>query len=188
MSSTLNVYAVPLERLRQVMGSGDQDLITAIKASQSSLLASVDEIDDEAGFTCAEAVADLVNGNASKAHPSYFYGYAMEAICNHLGKALPSLSGISGVPDWVDEVTANLGTLGVPLDLNELVYGGSPVRIPSPDDYPFIGHLEPDTLASAQAAFQGKQIPEEDEDLPQIREWLDEAVKIPGAALVGFVS
>jgi len=187
MGSTLDVYAISLERLTQAAGSGDQSLIAAIKTSQGDFLASVDEINDEAGFTCAEALAELVNGGISQRELGYLYGYAVKAICMHLGKELSGAGPFSRISGWTEEVDASLKAHGIPLAIDDVLYAGSPVRIPEPDDYPFIGHMTPDIVAPTLAAFQAQPAAADNEDLLLIRGWLEEAAKIPGGALVSFI-
>ena len=98
MSSTITVYLVSIDRLRQLLGSRDQATIRAVVTGREDFLHDVDEIDEDAGMSCADAIAELVNGEVSEDGPGYLYGYALEAICSSVGKELPNVSGIcSGV-------------------------------------------------------------------------------------------
>jgi hypothetical protein len=192
MSSGINVYAVPMERLKQAVGSRDQAIIDAIVAGQKGFLSSIDDIDEEAELRCADAVAELLNGELSEDAPGYLYGYAVEAICSHVGETLPNICPIAGASDWIEEVDALLEGKGIPVRLNGLVYGGSPVPIPEPDDYPFIGKWTAAELAAAKAAFEAADLtdvdPEMAETLQQMRDWVEAAAKNPGTSLVGFLS
>ena len=192
MSSSINVYAVPLERLRQVIGSRNQGLIDAIAESHEDFLSSIDDIDDEAETTCADALTDLINGETSDDTPGYLYGYALEAICSHLGEELPNISAISRASDWIEEVDRILERKGIPVRLNRLVYAGSPVPIPEPDDYPFIGQWTPAEIAAATTAFQTADLTDVDrgtaDTLQQVRRWLAAAAKTPDTSIVGFLS
>src|SRR5690242_17166709 len=125
VSSAINLYAVSVERLKQVIGSRDQGLIDAIVAEHADFLSSVDDIDGEAEMTCADAVAELINGTPSKDGPGYLYGCALEAICSQLGEALPNICPIAGASGWIDEVDAILKSNRVPVRLSKLVYAGS---------------------------------------------------------------
>ena len=192
MSSSINVYAVPLERLRQVVGSRDQTVIDAIVEGHEDFLSSIDDIDDDAELSCADAVAELINGELSEDAPGYLYGYAVEAICSHVGEALPNICPIAGASDWIEEVDALLEGKGIPIRLNGLVYGGSPVSIPEPDDYPFIGSWSAAELAAAKTAFDNADLtdvdPEMAETLQQMRRWVEAAANGPGVSTVGFLS
>jgi hypothetical protein len=192
MSSAINVYAVSVERLKGVIGSRDEGLIEAIVEGQEGFLESIDDIDDEAETTCAEAVAELINGEVSEDAPGYLYGYALEAICSHLGEELPNVCPISGASDWIEEVDEVLERKGIPVRLNRLVYADSPVEIPEPDDYPFIGEWTAAEVAGAVAAFQTADLTDVDEEMAetieQMRGWVEVAAKEPGASVVGFLS
>lgn len=192
MSSSINAYAVSLERLMKVLGSRKQAWIDVIVQGHEDFLSQVDDIDDEAEFSCADAVAGLIHGELPEDIPGYLCGYALEAICAHVGETLSNICPISGASDWIEEVDSLLEVKGIPVRLNELVYGGSPVPIPSPDDYPFIGHWKVTVLGEAKTALKKANWTEIDaemaETLQQLREWVDEATKQSGMIIVGFLS
>src|SRR5687768_10056766 len=114
MSSAINVYAVPVGRLAEVVGSRDRAVIDAIVEGQADFLESIDNIHEEAEMSCAEAVAELINGEVSEDGPGYLYGYALEAICRHVGEELPNMGPISGSSDWIEEVDGVLEGKGIP--------------------------------------------------------------------------
>src|SRR5436190_396685 len=58
MSSSINVYAVPPLRLRHAIGSRNQSLIDSVLSHHDDFLASIDDIDDTAAITCADAVPE----------------------------------------------------------------------------------------------------------------------------------
>ena len=192
MSSSINVYAVPVAHLKQVIGSRDQTIIDAIAAAQSRFLASIDDIDDEGEIQCAAAVADLVNGTIKEDVSSYLYGYAFEAICAQIGKPLQNICPIAGVSEWIEGVDALLESHGIPVRLATLVFAGSPISIPEPDEYPFIGHWPADKIAESLEAFRSLNLAAVDKDMAEtlslLRIWLDEAGKIPAASVIGFLS
>jgi hypothetical protein len=192
MSSTINVYAVSIDRLNQLLGSRDQAEIDAVVSSHKGFLATIDDIDDEAEMTCAQAVAELVNGSPDKDGPGYLYGYALEALCAYAGEELPNICGIVGASRWIEETDALLERLQVPLRLMDLVYRGSPVPIPDPDDSPCIGRWPADQIPTALAALRAVDFNPLDRDaaetLEQIRGWLEAAAREPGASIVGFLS
>jgi hypothetical protein len=192
MSSSLNVYALPMERLRQLIGSRDQTTIDAIVEGKEDFFSGVDDIHEEVELTCADAVAELLNGEWSEDAPGYLYGYALEAICSHIGETLPNICPISRASDWIEEVDALLEDKGIPVRLTGLVDGGSPVPIPEPDDYPFIGTWTAAELALAKSAFESADLTDIDPEmaltLQQVRDWVQAAERNPGASLIGFLS
>lgn len=192
MSSGINVYLVDIERLKQAIGSGDQSLIDAIVKETRGFLSTIDDIDDEAELTCADAVAELINGQISEDVPGYLYGYALEAICAHLGEELPNVAQIAGASEWMEEVDQILERKGISVRFNGLVYHGSPVPIPEPDDYPFIGQWTAAQVAAAVPAFRAADLSDLDaemaETIRQMCAWAEAAASQPGSSIVGFLS
>lgn len=193
MSSSISVYAVSLADLKRVAGSGDQALIDAATRAREWFLSTIDDIDDEAPIRCAQALADIVNSRVSEEAPGYLYGYALEAICGHLGRELPNICGITGSTRWMEKVDATLKRRGITIQLNELLYRGSPVPIPAePDDYPFIGYWTSVQIATALFAIRAGDRSELDNEMAEtfkeIEGWLAAASESPNAAIVGFLS
>jgi hypothetical protein len=201
MSTTLEVYAVSLDELRRVAGSRDEGLISAIVVEQASWLAEIDAIRDvdeeEAGetLTCAQALAQIINGEIRAEVPWYqrhLYGYALEALCGHLGEPLENVSAITGASGWVDEVDAFLIENDVPIRLSDLMFGKIPLEIPEPDDYPCIGSWSAGVIAGALVPLRriggNPEDPEMAETIGQLRDWIEAAASRPGYGLVGFLS
>lgn len=192
MGYCISVFLMPRDALAQAMGSRNDQLVSAVKANQAWLLSSADDIDDEAQIDCATAVRNLVHGESDDS-PGYLYGYALKALCQQLGRELPEIAAISGAFDWVEEIDAALAERSVPLALSDLIYAGSPVDIPEPEDFPAIGHWQPETITQAHVAMAALDLVQEAdgdlrETLEQIRGWLDAAVKAPGASVIGFLA
>ena len=192
MSSAINVYALRLDQLTQLLGSRNASAIRTINEAHSYFLSNVDAIDDQAGMTCAQAVAELINGESSKDGPGYLYGYALEAVCAHVGRELPNICPIAGASSWIEEVDAFLESKGIPIRLSKLVQWGSPVPIPEPDDYPSIGYWSSDEIPPSIRAFAAADLSGAENDmvetLSQLRSWLQSAAKDPQAMVIGFLS
>jgi hypothetical protein len=198
MSSAIRVYAVSLERLKRVVGSGDQRLIDVIREVHAERLSSVDWIGrrDEGRMTCAEAVADLVYGGTPRG-PGYLYGHALEVICAQIGIMLTDIGPVSRAAHWVEDVDAVLERMRVPIRLLTLLFGGSPVPIRTPlddptMDGPSIGRWEAGEIAAALAAMRSADLADVDremaETLRMIRGWLERAARLPDASIIGFLS
>jgi hypothetical protein len=192
MSSSIYVYLVSTAQLKQGVGSGDGGLLSAIIIDQDDFLARIDEIDEEAEFICAEAVADLIHGRTQEECPEYLYGYALEAICAQVGKELANICPIVRASDWINDIDAQLVAAGVPVSLEMLVFGGSPVPIPTPEDYPCIGTWPAEKIPTALAAMNALDLSSFDDEtettFDQIKEWLKAAATKPGSSLIGFLS
>ncbi len=200
MSATLNVYAISFERLRRVPGSRDSALVGAIGAELEDFLGQIDRLrddpdeDEEADEvpTCLEAVGQIVDGAPLLSHLGYLYGYAFEAICAHLGRELPGISGIVGTWDWAGEVDEVLRGGGMPVGLNDLIFGRCPIQIPAPDDVPCLGSWPPEVIPGALQAIRSLDLdgldPEMTDTIAQVRRWLEAAAEEPGLGLVGVLS
>jgi hypothetical protein len=194
MSSTLSVYVISFDRLKNVRGSRDRGLVEAIGAELEYFLSQVDELrdEDEDVPTCRDAVAQIVEGAPLAAHLGYLYGYALEAICAHLGRELPGVSSISRAAAWIDEVDEFLAGKGIPIGLSNLVFGVCPVDIPTPDDHPSIGSWPPHVIPGALEAIRRADLAGSDdgttETIAQVRGWLEVAAGDPEEGLMGFLS
>ena len=97
---------------------------------------------------------EIIEGAPLAAHLGYLYGYALEAICAHLGRELPGVSSISRAAAWIDVVDEPLEGKGIPIGLSTLVFGVCPVGIPTPDDHPSIGSWPPHVIPGALEAIR----------------------------------
>ena len=192
MSSTITVFAVSLDRIRQVVGSKNESLLTQIVAEQKSCLEDIDSIDEECGFRCAEALADIIHGRVNRDIRGYLYGYAFETLCRQFGRELNEISGIAGAATWIEEIDGALVEVSSPIKLSDLLYAGCPIPIPRPDEYPIIGFLPasilPVTLEQLSTLDTTKLDSDAAEVLGQMTSWLKTAGTIPGASLVSFLS
>jgi hypothetical protein len=194
MSSTLSVYVISFDRLKNVRGSRDRGLVEAIGAELEYFLSQVDELrdEDEDVPTCRDAVAQIIEGAPLAAHLGYLYGYALEAICAHLGRELPGVSSISRAAAWIDVVDELLEGKGIPIGLSTLVFGVCPVDIPTPDDHPSIGSWPPHVIPGALEAIRRADLAGSDdgttETIAQVRGWLEAAAGDPEEGLMGFLS
>ena len=194
MSSTLSVYVISFDRLKNVRGSRDRGLVEAIGAELEYFLSQVDELrdEDEDVPTCRDAVAQIIEGAPLAAHLGYLYGYALEAICAHLGRELAGVSSISRAAAWIDVVDEFLVGKGIPIGLSNLVFGVCPVDIPTPDDHPSIGSWPPHVIPGALEAIRRADLAGSDdgttETIAQVRGWLEAAAGDPEEGLMGFLS
>ena len=191
MSLTIEVFAVPWDPLVQALGCGDQALIKTIVARHGWLLPEADESEGRE-FGGADALADLINGETDERFPGSLYGFALMALCAHVGKSLPNVPGIARAFEWMERIDAGLLARSIPLSLQELVCSGSPVPIPLADDWPTVGIWVPETIEEALAALQAHDPSQDDYELAemivQIKGWLEAAAKLPGSSLIGFMS
>ena len=119
MSYTVSPYLVSIDELKKAIGGKDRAWgIAVLKKRAKENGEPFDEgewdkpareDDEEDEWNTVAAVKALVNGNLkSKKIKGYQYGYALEAICQYLGKrdgveALESIRGTSGGTDYWEE-------------------------------------------------------------------------------------
>lgn len=196
MSSSLSAYAISFDHLKRVPGSRDRALVEAVGVEFADFLGRIDDLKDEDAEdpipSCLEAIAQIVDRAPLADHAGYVYGYAVEALCGHLGRELPNVAGISGASDWLNEVDEMLTARGVPLSLSSLVFGECPVEIPRPDDHPFIGSWPPHVIPQALDVMRHVDLSgldfEMTETFEQILAWLEITARAPENGVVGFLS
>jgi hypothetical protein len=142
MSYSLSPYQVDLDALRRAVGSRDESLLAVMVADDPRLAEP-----EKAGRTRREiplgrALRHLVMGEPAVEGSAHQYGYALEALCKHLGGSLPSAEW-AGVSWFALEATG----------LDGLMTGaGPPVTLPPIEDFPAIGHLGADEVAERAAS------------------------------------
>ncbi|WP_435008431.1 DUF7691 family protein [Tundrisphaera lichenicola] len=201
MSTSISVYAVPLDQLTRVLGSRDRPLADAVAGKMSGWFARIDKLadpdpdpDEPPVPTCSEALHRIIEGDLADVpgFHGYVYGYAFEALCAYLGEELEGISAIAGSSEWIETIDRWLDEAGVPLRLQDLVFGPGPVILPEPDDYPMIGHWPPEVIARSlgpirEVDLEGADF-ETDGTVRQIRDWVEFAAARPGTGLIGCLS
>ncbi len=114
-------YAVDLDQLRQVAGSNDRELYDQIVAAADSL----DKPE-------RKALKQIIQGKCRHTPgDEYLYGYALKAICEHIGEM----------------VGVDVGAVRDHPYKSQLIANGSPIDIPiNTQDFPEIGYLAVDQL------------------------------------------
>lgn len=123
MSYAHMFYAVDLPRLRSIFGSKDLALFEAITQSSDALT------EEE-----TQALREIIMGDCrSEPASEHLYGYALKAICEHIGEML-LVGDVAAVRDHPYR--------------SKLVASGPPVAIPyTGQDFPEIGYLSQEDLA-----------------------------------------
>lgn len=205
MSSAVYVYSVPVSRLRAAPGSKDPELLAALDSlggffkTIDKLAENLDE-DDERPPTCATAYRRIIQGGPYADRFGYVYGYAYEGLCLALGvQAERCWIPIAGSADWFREIDAALGALAIGLKVTDLLYRGSLIDIPTPDDFPGLGWWTAEEAAAAVTAFQAVDLkrltgeagnPDQGvaDAIEDIRSWVAAAAARPGDWLIGVES
>lgn len=177
MSYSVSVYAVDLPLLRSVIAH------PAHPARAALVL--------DLGTPEGRALSVLLGGAPQRGVTAADLGYALERLCDALGRRLGG-NGLSGIRSaFLEAAYAAVDPIYAPTGffLRKLVEGGPPVPLPVPDDFPAVGFVESDVVARAHAFTESEAPTLEDPDLDQVlvdlAEWLAVAAS-RGVGLVAF--
>jgi len=169
MSYGLGPFAVKLARVERVFGCRDVALADAILREEA--------VDDDVD----EAVRDIIEGRAFRDGPDDgpLYGRALRVLCRHFGRELPTEYFL--YDDLVGAVDEALGRSGIPEETfsvaRRLMYRGSPVAIPTPDNFPYIGYLRAHEIGRALRAVGTVDLAALEDEVrgavAELRSWLE---------------
>lgn len=180
-------YAVDIDKLVALCGSGDDRTRRMVsgrfRERISQLNLDLDWSNERGQPSVFEAIRHLVMGD-EKTLDGAMYGYGLKFIVEFLGQALDNAPFYPCPARHLSEtVDPQLAQAGATIRMTDLAFGGAPVPIPLPDDFPAIGHwtaeqvsanVEPLRTATGASA-----------ELKTIVAWLDQAVA-SGQGIVGF--
>lgn len=184
MSYGLTAYAVDLQLLQRIFGSGDERIVVEVglrlRPRVEQLRVWLPELDP------LEAVGELVDGRCQRPRLGHVYGYALQLLCDLLGHALPNDVFSPCRLDWLELVDGYMDEAGVAsaVRLGRLI-GEPPLPVPRSDEYPLVGFWEPADLARALPGFDARPPAELVPAWSQLRGWLVEALE-RDAGIVGF--
>jgi hypothetical protein len=180
MSYGIMPFSVKIEQLQKAVGSKDAALAARLKARLEDLVEEFDSGDEEEP-TINDAIDDLINGAELRKGYGHLYGYVVEGMCWEMGKMLDNdeLGGMNA--DWSEELNQAMQDGGVSEEIlsltGHLMYRRSPVEIPEPDDFPFIGYLTKAEIPAALAAMKQANFEEASDDvrraMVELQEWLE---------------
>jgi hypothetical protein len=191
-----DVYTVSFADLKRLVGSKDRQALAAILDECGVMLRDADGyLDKGATVTCADALADLIEGADFRDHPPrhlYRYRCALEAIWAYVGEYLGQLEVED--PEEADKVLADLD---IPLRYSDLVSGDEVVPLPAWDDVPCVGSWSAEQINGALPAFRRSGIEplpwaedgeyrEPEEVIGVIRWFVEQAARRSGWGLVAF--
>ena len=135
MSYTVTCYQVDIDELKKLCPSKDRNVLKTILRKQSAHIEDSNDYfadDIEEGAPPLEtALTHLIMGEEMNSEFGFMYGYALEALCIHLGQRLEMDAFESMTGGWFWEL---------PDRIQSLVLSGSPIKLPDIDDFPNIGH------------------------------------------------
>lgn len=182
-------YAVDVEGLQRFVGSQDEKTRRMICGR---FRGEMQRLDDSFSYapepSTRDAIYRIVHGEA-KPGAAFKYAYAFKLIVEHFGRHLPNgaLYPIRG--EYMDAVDGALSAGGVTaISLSGLSYGGFPVELPRPDDFPGTGYLTAAQVVEADDQLRAMADPADPEVLDAVqdlRAWTREA-RAKGWGIVAF--
>lgn len=177
MSYGLMPYAVDIDRLTAICGSGDDTIRRAISGRYKRDIIHINmEFDwsNERGEPSVFlAIRHLIMGD-EKNLEGVMYGYAFKFIVEFFGHPLDnrmfcprSTNSITG------QVDAAVKETGATVSMSDLLFRMAPVPFPEPDDFPLIGYWTADEIVESRGPLRSaKSVTPE---LETIRGWVDQA-------------
>jgi hypothetical protein len=168
MSYSLVPYAIDLEQLRAAVGSRNASLKQEVCAANAERIEEdAEDLEDDESLTLKAAVSELIDGEFSDEDSAHQYGYALEALCSHLGQSL-DVNLWCGVRWEAMDVTG--------LD-DVIIDSGPPVDLPDlTGNFPTIGHLDAKAVAAAVGQLDASPSKHDDSDaqalLAEYETWL----------------
>lgn len=184
LSCGLIVYAINIDELASVYGSGEGNLISWVQQQCHTRIASYDrelsQLIERGAPSVLEAWEQIVRGETLNQRYGAIYAYAIELYCEAFQQEY--LNNAPFYPcsyQWLQEVDFTLEELGIVEEfrLVKLLDGSLPLPIPPPQDFPAFGYI---TSIIAYQAFE--QIKNQDyigadntiaEAISTIKQWLN---------------
>lgn len=143
-------YAIDLDALKAIVGSGKQPALDEALADFGNEAAGIDALleshSDETNPlpTARDALRQLIMGERLDDRIGFAYAYCLKHLCQVHGEFLDNSTWYPAPPPFLDEVQTALEGAGVPrqtFSVDRLSDGGSPIPIPPVDDFPGIGFV-----------------------------------------------
>lgn len=181
----LMTVLVPLADLERVMGSGDETIFADVKKRCDADVRRL-------GADALEGLGAIVDGSANVRERAPHYGYGLELLCRMLGEPLGNEGFMPSSLERVQEIDRVLRAQDCRFATEDLALGRPPIRIPAADDFPSIGTVGPEAIASARAPDPETAPEQLRPALREVAAWIARAKALatedPGGrwALIGF--
>ncbi|WP_269856989.1 DUF7691 family protein [Streptomyces sp. RPT161] len=202
MSSSLSVFLLDPAATRGLVGSGDEQLLEAIRSRFADDLASDDDYFryeiGQGAPTAYEALHAVVHGGpfSGEEEHAFQYGYAYKRLCSLTGVPLDNDCFCPYRGDWLSVVDQGLEALRI-----TAVSVACFDRANLPDSLPWTytpgcGEWSPEQIGQALEQFEATKAaghapplePEVVEAIMQCLGWMRSAAARPGFGIIGFRS
>lgn len=145
------IWAVDTNKLQQVAGSKDEKLRRMIGGRFKRDIARLDDMFDSPNTY--EALRQIIDGEIPEGARGGVYAYAFKLLVEHFGKFQDNGCVYPwNSPDFKN-IDSALAEMGVPFKFGTFQWSDLPVKLPSPDDFPCTGWVNPDKVKEIDAAL-----------------------------------
>jgi len=177
---------IPLKRLDYYLQWGEDDWDEdqfKVPDEEFDRWLSLQQPRDLRELDVAIAAEGIINGGRLRGgDDANFYVAALELIVEELGGTMLDNAAVApAAPDHFTAVDAALAerALTATVSMQELVFGGPPIKLPAWDDFPQVGHLSPKQVQAARGVIRAHDwasFPANvQETLATVDRWIDEA-------------
>jgi hypothetical protein len=158
-------FGIDTHKIKSAFGSKDQELLNAIKSTESYENYGDADTSFNDGISTEKALEDIINGNKMDVNSGHAYGYALICMCEAMSEKLPYSEEIKlgTQTDLIDKYLEEDFKLN-DMDVSEmlLLENSNPFNIPSIIDFPAVGFLNKDALKVLKKMLENVVISEED--------------------------
>ncbi|MEU0543822.1 hypothetical protein ABZ319_28555 [Nocardia sp. NPDC005978] len=197
MSRGFMVYAVDIQRIRAVIGSGDRELATELVGE---LGGELDSLDKESTYwypggtppSGRDALVRMIVEAGYQDQPDVekyaaVYGYCFERLCDHLGTALGNEGWERARGTWLAYIEDELGSIEVCFEPFEELISGETVPLPNIWDVPAIGCTPREFMAGMIEKLEPALSADIDEEVQEAVEQVVDWAKYCGSAELDLV-
>jgi len=173
MSMVAIPFAVDLNKVKNIFGSNDKELLQNVKSTKMYRTYSK-QMED---YSYDKALQDIIISNSLNQNAGDVYGYALIAICDLLGEhLLPMCDGFYYGDNW--EIAKKIAKEnGVTIDLERMFEAKNVFPIPSISDFPTINYFTKEEVEKIASQMNNVEIDEtktdiDNDDFDEVQEYL----------------
>jgi hypothetical protein len=167
-----------------VVGARSEELLRLCLRGAEDTIASIDEFVADFGAVepplpdARTALRHLVMGEPYHPRAGFAYAYWFERLCEDGGQSLRNDAWMPIRMAFLEQVQEGLTSAGVTgVSINAIVFGGLPIALPAPDDFPGMGYVARADAPAQLAAIDAGDVsvvpdPYVREAIAQLRDWL----------------
>ncbi|MTE12864.1 DUF7691 family protein [Nocardia aurantiaca] len=187
MGADMQAYSVDVEALRQMVGSGDRELLeqllTQLEGGLDRLEAGAagwgESVPARQALTKMILEPDYLDGVPNPSDDAAIYIYVFKEMCEHYGKSLDNEYEMSS--EWLGEVEEALNSVGVYCEPSEYFVAGDDLPLPGAFPYPIAGCIDLEVMAELRDELEPALSADVDSDVletvTELSEWAHECLR-----------